>query len=164
MDNFDIKKILDNFSDNQIDYINKNEGLNFTTYMLSKASSNFFVRVFDKQDDALPSISVQFYISDLPSGVEKNETFLAEVCNIVNYRMDNGTTTSYIKNHEDNTFFLVIKLGIPFIDDIFKTTSDVNRGENMLKMFLYTALIEITNTKGYLINTILVRDSKNEDA
>lgn len=164
MKNLDFRKVLEEFSDLPITYANKSEVLKHTTYMLNKAGSHFFVRVFDNTDEALPPITVQTFISDLPSGLEKNEEVLAMICNSVNYWMDNGTTTSYIKDVKTGGFFLTIKLGIPFINDVFKNVSDDYKGEHTLQMFLYTAFIEITKTRGRLSQIILEKDSNNENA
>lgn len=164
MEILDVKKVLEEFSDEPISFSSRNDPLKFTTHMLLKAESYFFVRVFDTTEERSPSISIQTFISDLPTSIAKDEELLAVICNSVNYQQDNGTTSSYIKDHKNNSFFLGVKLGIPFVNDVIKSISDTHKGEHLLKTFLYTAFIEITKTKGDLSKAILDRSSMNENA
>lgn len=161
MSKIDFEQVLKNFSDEAMDYKARNK--DHMAYMIKKAESIFFIRVYDATEDKEPYVSVTHYISQLPESFDKKENMLAIACNMVNTSMDNGTTTTYVTNGDESSFISIKAINI-YIDDALASVEDKEKIEHTVTMFLYSAIIEISSTRIFLFKIMNSGVIKNENS
>lgn len=152
MQDIDYEKVLNEFSNESIKPANYSEDDAYRAYMINKTDTIYFVRVYDSVGDRLSTISVYHYINDLPSSIYSNEKMLSTVCNNANLAMDNGTTVNYIADDEKS--FITVKSSNVFLSDAAITSNKELDMNFMVKMCLYTSIIEISKTVGFINSNI----------
>jgi|GEM_PF-4543099 len=163
MKNIDFKRILNEFSDEKVTLLKRDIRFNSDTYMIQKAESIFFVKIFDPVDERLPVISVAQHVAELPAVFSSDESRLAIACNMINLAMDNGITATYVFKEGDESF-ITLKVLNPFLSDAFTSDNTNESTDFKIKMMLYTSVIAISNTRAILSGYLTTGDDENENS